>query len=157
MENSTSEKSGLTPPKFTTKQRVHWGLASFGGAMISGTYGSLLSIFYVDYLGLVGPYAYLVVIMSIAYAVWNALNDPLFGFYSDRSKSKKGRRIPFMRYTAPFLGLSFILVWFAPISPDKIFVFWWMLVTTFLYDTGYTIVFLIYSALPPEITEDEHS
>ncbi len=155
MENSTSEKLGLTPPKFNTKQRIQWGLASFGGAMISGTYGSLLSIFYVDYLGLVGPYAYLVVIMSIAYAVWNAFNDPLFGFYSDRSKSKKGRRIPFMRYTAPFLGLSFIIVWFAPISPDKIFVFWWMLVTTFLYDTGYTIVFLIYSALPPEITEDE--
>jgi GPH family glycoside/pentoside/hexuronide:cation symporter len=155
MENSTSEKLGLTPPKFNTKQRIHWGLASFGGALISGTYGSLLSIFYVDYLGLVGPYAYLVVIMSIAYAVWNAFNDPLFGFYSDRSKSKKGRRIPFMRYTAPFLGLFFILVWFAPISPDKISVFWWMLVTTFLYDTGYTIVFLIYSALPPELTEDE--
>jgi hypothetical protein len=26
MENSTSEKLGLTPPKFTAKQRVHWGL-----------------------------------------------------------------------------------------------------------------------------------
>ena len=89
MENYTSEKLSLTPPKFNTKQRIHWGLASFGGAIISGTYGSLLSIFYEDYLGLVGPYAYLVVIMSIAYAVWNAFNDPLFGFYSDRSKSKK--------------------------------------------------------------------
>ena len=155
MENSTSEKLGLVPPKFNTKQRIQWGLASFGGAIISGTYGSLLSIFYVDYLGLVGPYAYLVVIMSIAYAFWNAFNDPLFGFYSDRSKSKKGRRIPFMRYTAPFLGLTFIIVWFAPIGPDKISIFWWMLVTTFLYDTGYTIVFLIYSALPPELTEDE--
>jgi hypothetical protein len=55
MENTTTEKLGLTPPKFTTKQRVQWGLASFGGAIISGTYASLLSIFYVDYLGLVGP------------------------------------------------------------------------------------------------------
>lgn len=103
MENSTSEKLSLTPPKFTTKQRLHWGLASFGGSMISGTYASLLSIFYVDYLGLVGPYAYLVVIMSIAYAVWNAFNDPLFGFYSDRSKSKKGRRIPFCAIQRRFL------------------------------------------------------
>ena len=48
MENSTSEKLGLVPPKFNTKQRIQWGLASFGGAIISGTYGSLLSIFYVD-------------------------------------------------------------------------------------------------------------
>ncbi len=155
MASSKSNVSSLAPPKFSTKQRIHWGLASFGGSIISGTYASLLSIFYVDYLGLVGPYAYLVVVMSIIYAVWNAVNDPLFGFYSDRAKLKKGRRIPFMRYTAPFLGLFFILVWFAPVGPDKFAVFWWMLITTLLYDTGYTIVFLIYSALLPEITEDE--
>jgi len=34
MENSTSEKLGLAPPKFNTKQHIQWGLASFGGAMI---------------------------------------------------------------------------------------------------------------------------
>jgi GPH family glycoside/pentoside/hexuronide:cation symporter len=68
---------------------------------------------------------------------------------------KKGRRIPFMRYTAPFLALFFIIVWFAPAGSDKIAIFWWMLITTLLYDTAYTIVFLIYSALLPEITEDE--
>ena len=90
MASSKSNVSSLVPPKFTTKQRIHWGLASFGGSIISGTYASLLSIFYIDYLGLVGPYAYLVVVMSIIYAVWNAINDPLFGFYSDRAKLKKG-------------------------------------------------------------------
>ena len=141
--------------KFTTKVRMQWGLASFGGAIISGTYASLLTIFYTDYMGLVGPYAYLIGIMSLVYAIWNAINDPLFGVYSDRAKLKKGRRIPFMRYTAPFLGLFFIVVWFAPTGPDKLAIFWWMLITTVLYDTAYTIVFLIYSALLPEITESE--
>jgi GPH family glycoside/pentoside/hexuronide:cation symporter len=145
----------MEAPKFSSKYRVYWGLASFGGAIISGTYASLLTIFYTDYMGLVGPYAYLIGIMSIVYAIWNMLNDPLFGIYSDRAKLKKGRRIPFMRYTAPFLGLFFIVVWFAPVGPDKIAIFWWMLITTLLYDTGYTIVFLIYSALLPEITESE--
>jgi len=142
-------------PKFSSKYRVYWGLASLGGSLISGTYASLLTIFYTDYMGLVGPYAYLIGIMSLVYAIWNAINDPLFGIYSDRAKLKKGRRIPFMRYTAPFLALFFIVVWFAPVGPDKIAIFWWMLITTLLYDTAYTIVFLIYSALLPEITEDE--
>jgi GPH family glycoside/pentoside/hexuronide:cation symporter len=41
------------------------------------------------------------------------------------------------------------------VDPDKIAIFWWMLITTLLYDTGYTIVFLIYSALLPELTESE--
>ncbi|MFX0047163.1 MAG: MFS transporter [Candidatus Hermodarchaeota archaeon] len=145
----------MEAPKFSIKYRVYWGLASLGGAIISGTYASLLTIFYTDYMGLVGPFAYLIGIMSVVYAIWNMVNDPLFGFYSDKSKLKKGRRIPFMKYTAPFLGLFFIVVWFAPAGPDKIAIFWWMLITTLLYDTGYTIVFLIYSALLPEITESE--
>ena len=144
----------ITPRKFTTKGRVYWGLASFGGALISGIYASLLPIFMVDYLGLVES-AGLVVLMQVIYAIWNALNDPIFGILSDRSRSKKGRRIPFMRYTAPFLGIFFVLVWFAPAGSTDLTLFWWLLITTLLYDTAYTIVFLVYSALLPEITESE--
>jgi GPH family glycoside/pentoside/hexuronide:cation symporter len=152
MENSTSNIQ--TPPKFSTKQRIYWGLASFGGSIISGIYASLLPIFLTDYLGMV-EYAELIYIMSIVYAIWNALNDPLFGIISDRSKLKKGRRIPYMRYTAPFLAIFFILVWFAPAESGPIAIFWWMLIVTLLYDTAYTIIFLVFSALLPEVTENE--
>jgi len=58
-----------------------------------------------------------------------------------------------MRYTAPFLALSFILIWFSPDTDLQIF--WWMVIMTCIYDTAYTIIFLVYSALLPEITEDE--
>ncbi len=152
MEKSNTEIKSA--PKFTTKFRVYWGLASFGGSLISGIYGALLPIFYVDYLGLVET-AYIIYVVSFIYAIWNAINDPLFGVISDRSKSKKGRRIPFMRYTAPFLGFFFILVWFAPAGGGEVVLFWWMLITMLLYDTAYTIIFLVFSALLPEITEDE--
>ena len=46
-------ESIITPPKFTTTQKLQWAMASFGGSIISGIYASLLPIFYVDYLGLV--------------------------------------------------------------------------------------------------------
>jgi GPH family glycoside/pentoside/hexuronide:cation symporter len=144
-----------TSPKFSGKRKVQWGLASLGGAMISGIYASLLPIFYVDYLGLVENAA-IIYYVQIVYVVVNMLNDPLFGFYSDRSKAKKGRRIPFIRYTAPFLALTFVLVWFAPEGTAGNWnIFWWMVITTCLYDTAYTIIFLVYSALLPELTEDE--
>ena len=42
------------------------------------------------------------------------INDPLFGYITDSTRSKRGRRIPYMRFTAPFLALTFILVWLAP-------------------------------------------
>ena len=51
MENSKSVIQ--TAPTFSTKQRVYWGLASFGGSIISGIYASLLPIFLTDYLGMV--------------------------------------------------------------------------------------------------------
>ena len=138
---------------FSPTEKAKWGVASFGGALVNGIYATLLPIFYTDYLGLVES-AYLIYIVSIIYGIWNAINDPIFGILSDRSRSEKGRRLPFMRYTAPFLALFFILIWFSPTSPPMA-IFWWMLITTLLYDTAYTIIFLLYSALLPEVTEDE--
>jgi len=147
--------NGTTPPKFSKTRKVQWGLASFGGSIISGIYASLLPIFYIDYLGLVENAA-IIYYVQIIYLIVNALNDPIFGIISDRSKAKKGRRIPFIRYTAPFLALTFVLVWFSPSrSSGDWVVFLWMVITTCLYDTAYTIIFLLYSALLPEITEDE--
>ena len=149
MENITQ------PARFSTKQRVNWAMASFGGQLINGIYAALLPIFYIDYLGLVES-ANVIYMIQIVYVLVNAFNDPIFGFLSDKSRAKKGRRIPFMRYTAPFLALTFILVWFSPTqSSGELAIFWWMVIVTCLYDTAYTIIFLVYSALLPEITESE--
>ena len=139
-------------PTFSTGQRLNWAMASFGGSLINGIYGALLPIFYVDYLGLVEN-ASIIYWIQLIYVVVNALNDPIFGFISDRTRSRRGRRIPYMRLAAPFLSLSFILIWFSPHVDIEIF--WWMVIMTCVYDTAYTIIFLVYSALLPEITENE--
>ncbi len=60
-----------------------------------------------------------------------------------------------MRFTAPFLALTFILVWLAPAGAGDRTLFVWMLVTMLLYDTCYTIIGLVYSALLPEVTESD--
>ncbi len=151
---ASSESAPLTGVKLSFGKKVTWGLASFGGSVISGIYGALLPIFYTDYLGLAEE-SRIIAIVSIIYAIWNAVNDPLFGFLSDSTKSKRGRRIPYMRFTAPFLAITFALVWFGSPAWTDTAKFWWMLITMLLYDTAYTVIFLVYSALLPEITEDE--
>ena len=138
--------------KFSFKFKVSWGVAALGTSLISGIYGAMLPIFYQDYLGLAAKW---IAIASTVYAIWNAINDPLFGFITDNTRSKHGRRIPYMRFTAPFLALTFVLVWFAPQGAGDIAQFWWMLVTMLLYDTCYTIIGLVYSALLPEVTESD--
>jgi GPH family glycoside/pentoside/hexuronide:cation symporter len=96
-----------------------------------------------------------IALASAIYAIWNALNDPIFGYLSDSTRSKHGRRIPYMRYTAPFLAMSFILVWLAPQKAGDFSLFLWMLVSMILYDGCYTIIGLVYSALLPEVTESD--
>ena len=138
--------------KLSFNYRFYWGLASLGISLISGIYGGLLTIFYQDYLGLSARW---IGIAATIYAIWNAVNDPLFGYITDNTRSKHGRRIPYMRFTAPFLALTFILVWFAPPQAGQQALFWWMLITMLLYDTCFTIIGLVYSALLPEVAESD--
>ena len=138
--------------KISFKFIVIWGFAALGGAVIAGVFGGMQVIFYQDYLGLSAKW---ITIAATIYAIWNAINDPLFGHITDSTRSKRGRRVPFMRFTAPFLALFFIMVWLVPQGWGQIGVFAWMLIAMVLYDTAYTIIFLVYSALLPEITESD--
>jgi len=49
--------------------------------------------------------------------------------------------------------LTFILVWFVPEKSSETVKFIWMLVSMFLYDSCFTIIGLVHSALMPEMTE----
>ncbi len=142
----------IQPVKHGPGYKFIWGVASFGTSIIAGIFGALLPIFYQDYLGLSARW---IALASLIYAVWNAINDPLFGYITDNTRSRFGRRIPYMRFTAPFLAFTFILVWFAPQKAEQHAIFWWMLISMLLYDTAYTIIGLVYSSLLPEVTESD--
>jgi GPH family glycoside/pentoside/hexuronide:cation symporter len=141
------------PLRLSFGYKFIWGIAALGTSLISGVFGALLPIFYQDYLGLAARW---IALASGIYAVWNALNDPIFGYISDSTRSKHGRRIPYMRYTAPFLAMTFILVWLAPQKAGDSTLFLWMLTSMVLYDGCYTMIGLVYSALLPEVTESDN-
>jgi GPH family glycoside/pentoside/hexuronide:cation symporter len=147
-----TQTASHNPVKLNLSYKIVWGIAALGTSTIAGTFGALQPIFYQDYLGLEARW---IGIAAVIYAIWNALNDPLFGYITDNTRSKRGRRIPYMRFTAPFLALTFILVWFAPVQAGQQALFWWMLITMLFYDTAYTIIGLVYSALLPEVTESD--
>jgi GPH family glycoside/pentoside/hexuronide:cation symporter len=97
----------------------------------------------------------------LIFIIWNTLNDPLFGYIEDRTKSKKyGRRIPYLRFGGIVYGILFILSWipFAS-SNSQTALFFNMLIMLFLFDTLFTMVGLISYTLPAEmaITETARS
>jgi GPH family glycoside/pentoside/hexuronide:cation symporter len=137
---------------FTLKDKLIWGLAQFGTSIIQGVFATTTVIFYHVYLDLDPFY---IGLAAVIYAIWNALNDPIFGYISDRTRSKLGRRIPFMRFTAPFLAITFIIFWLVPVNFPQLSIFLWMLILMCLYDTCFTIIGLVYAALVPELSEED--
>lgn len=91
--------------------------------------------------------------------LWDAVNDPLVGSFSDRLSSRWGRRRPFLLVGSIPFALSFLLMFVVPpFESDRALVIYYSIVFL-LYDTLYTVVNVPYLALVPELAEgyDERS
>ena len=94
-------------------------------------------------------------ILFMIYGIWNAINDPLIGYYMDKLRPKKGRRVPWIIYGTIPMTLGFIGLWWVPFNESES-VFLYGLIMLFLFDTGFTIVITAWSALYTEMYEDEN-
>jgi GPH family glycoside/pentoside/hexuronide:cation symporter len=109
--------------------------------------GGALTYYFTRVMGLEPGLASLV---WIIFGIWNAVNDPLFGYLSDKTKNKLGRRIPYIRYGAPIIALSFILLWL-PFTSSQTGLFIQLLIGLFCYDLMYTAIATSIYIMPYEM------
>lgn len=133
------------------KSRVWISGADAATAILQSLVGSTALTYY--FTRLRGLSLELTGLVWIIFAIWNAVNDPLFGYLSDRTKSKLGRRIPYIRYGAPLFLLSFALFWVRIPGSDgnQAALFIQMLLVLFLYDTLYTAIATSLYIMPYEV------
>ena len=102
------------------------------------------------YFAAVGLDVNLIRTAFIIWTIWNAVNDPLIGYLSDRTNSRWGRRrIYIMIGVIPVLVLE-ILIWLPPLS-GAMAQFFYLLIMLILYDTAYTLIALPTDSLFPEL------
>ena len=106
------------------------------------------------YVVKVGFSLVLVGLIFILYGLWNAINDPLFGYYMDKKITKWGRRVPYIIFGTIPLAVGFILLWWVPWT-SEIQIFFHALFMLFLFDTGFTLAMTAWSALYTEMYEEE--
>jgi GPH family glycoside/pentoside/hexuronide:cation symporter len=118
--------------------------------------GSAITFYYNIKLGLSEEW---VSLAWLIFAFWNAINDPLFGILQERINTEMGRRIPVLRFGALFYALTFIICWFPFIGNTQVALFWNLLLVLFLFDSMFTMVGLVITALPAEmvITQEARS
>lgn len=76
------------------REVLAFSVTVFGMSMVSALMGSALSFFYTEVLhiavGAVGT-------IFLVARIWDAFNDPVMGFIVDRTHTKKGKCLPFLR------------------------------------------------------------
>jgi len=94
--------------------------------------------------------------------IWDAVNDPVIGWLSDHTKSRFGRRIPWMVLSSVPFALFFFLNWWVPNfagAGSQWGLFAYYAGVALIYNTFYTAMTLPHSALTPELSHnyDERS
>jgi glycoside/pentoside/hexuronide:cation symporter, GPH family len=134
------------------RTKLFYGIGDVGNALVNSAVQFFLLIFYTD-AALLAP----AVVGSalLIGKIWDAINDPLFGWVSDRTGSKRfGKRRVYMIFGAIPLGISVMLLWFVPQGLPPVGVFLWVAFTFLLFDTLWTVTNVPYYALTAELTDD---
>jgi GPH family glycoside/pentoside/hexuronide:cation symporter len=137
--------------------KIAYGVGNLGQALFFNTIQSFLIFFYTDTVRLDPRLVGLA--FAISYGVWNAINDPLIGVFSDRTRTRWGRRIPYIAIGTPLTLLLFILIWSPPLggqpltNPSNTGIFLYFAVVIALFDLAYTAVSVTYTAIFPEAFE----
>lgn len=149
-QTSDSAAENPTAEKLSFGTKLAFGAGDLGPAMTANIIVFYLLFFLTDVAGLSPGLAGSILTLS---NIWDAINDPIVGVLSDKTRSGWGRRYPWMIFGAIPFGIFFFLQWIVP-PLSEWGLFWYYIAISLLFNTAYTTVNLPYTALTPELTED---
>ncbi len=138
------------PKKLPFWTNIIYGTGDFGFSMNNSIITAFFAIFMVTVVGLAPG---LVAIILFVGRSWDFVNDLLIGYLSDRTRTKWGRRRPFLLFGAIPFGLSFVLLWLSPNFSQTGLIVYYSL-AYIVYEALATLVYMPYFALTPELTSD---
>ncbi|MBN1532082.1 MAG: MFS transporter [Spirochaetes bacterium] len=84
--------------------------------------------------------------------ILDAVNDPLVGYWSDHTKSRWGRRKPFIFVASPILLLAFVFIWVPPVPAESLVNIVFLASVLFVYYWAYTGMLIPWFAVLPEMS-----
>jgi GPH family glycoside/pentoside/hexuronide:cation symporter len=133
--------------------KLGYGLGIFGPMLGWVAAMQYLMYFYTEVVGISPPQAGLIFLIGMG---WDAISDPLIGAIADRTRTRWGRYRPYLLFGALPYGISVALLFTPPDgSPEMVFVA--VLGAHLLFRTGYTLVYMPYTAMIARLTTDYDS
>lgn len=139
----------------SSRRRLLYSSGVVNYALKDAAFGVFVLFYYKQVLGLSGTLTGLAIALSV---VWDAISDPLVGAWSDKLRSRWGRRHPFMFASVIPLALSFVAIFWPPgsVLDSQLPLFYWLLASVLLLRTALTFFMVPFLALGAEISTDYH-
>ncbi len=131
--------------------RILYGLGQLPEGIKSAAFGFFLLFYYNQVLGLSGTLGGIAVFLAL---LVDAVSDPLVGSLSDFTRSRWGRRHPYMYASAIPFALSFLLLFAPPSDLGQTGLFLWLLCFATLTRTAMTFYQVPYLAMGAELTQN---
>jgi GPH family glycoside/pentoside/hexuronide:cation symporter len=148
------DRAGVSgvPQRISTLTKNCFGIADFGVSAVFSAMQFYMLFYYTDVVkidpGIAGT------AMLVGKLTWDLANDVLCGYITDRTRSRWGRRRPFLIFCALPLGASFWLLFSLPVGMSNVVAFFAVIGSFLLYDTFMTMVSTAYYAMTAELTLD---
>ena len=133
--------------KLSRRTRWIYGSGDIGFSLTHTIVAAYFAIFLTDVVGIQAGVAAAAIFIG---KTWDYVNDPLVGYLSDRTRTRWGRRRPYLLFGAIPFGIIFALMWWVPPIETqlnlRILIGWISLArktTTFRLDTVFTTVWVV--------------
>jgi GPH family glycoside/pentoside/hexuronide:cation symporter len=153
-EDSGKPKHYETAPedRVSFLHKVIYGAGAFVNNMLAAAIGGMVIVLNLA----LGMNPALVGLLGALPRLTDSITDPLMGYISDHTRSKWGRRRPYIFWGAIAVGIIYALLWQLPGGKSEAFYFWYFLGGSFLFYLAYTVFATPWVALGYELTPDFH-
>ena len=129
--------------------KLIYGFGDTGFSLTTTIIAVYFAIFLTDVVGISPGTAALAIFIGRS---WDYINDPLVGHLSDRTRSRWGRRRPFLLFGALPFALSFMFMWLSPPFESTVLIAIYYAAAYVLFESAATFAYMPYFALTPELT-----
>ncbi len=137
--------------KLSWRTKLAYGFGDIGFSLTTTIIGAYFAIFLTDVVGIAPGTVAVAIFIG---RTWDYFNDPLIGHLSDRTRSRWGRRRPFLLFGALPFALAFTLLWLRPAIESQVLLAVYYAVAYVLFDSAATFVYMPFYALTPELTSN---
>jgi GPH family glycoside/pentoside/hexuronide:cation symporter len=137
--------------KLPRRAKFMYGIGDIGFSLTTSILGAYFAIFLTDVVGIRPGIAAIAIFIGRS---WDYINDPIFGYLSDRTRTRWGRRRPFLLFGALPLALTFTMLWWRPPWEGTFSLAAYYALAYILYEAANTLLYMPYFALTPELTSD---